>query len=53
MERYFVDSNVFLQYYSRDDEQQSAQAEEFFMRAKRREIEIFCGPPVFLRLLWF
>jgi predicted nucleic-acid-binding protein len=52
MERYFVDSNVFLQYYSRDDERQSAQAEEFFMRAKRREIEIFCGPPVFFEVAW-
>ena len=52
MERYFVDSNVFLRYYSRDDEHQSAQAEEFFLRAKRGEIEIFCGPPVFFEIAW-
>ena len=26
MERYFVDSNIFLRYYSHDDERQSAQA---------------------------
>ena len=52
MERYFVDSNVFLRYYSHDDKQQSAQAEEFFLRAKRGEIEIFCGPPVFFEVAW-
>jgi predicted nucleic acid-binding protein len=53
MERYFVDSNVFLRYYSRDDEHQSAQAEEFLKKKKRGEIEIFCGPPVFLKLPGF
>jgi len=52
MERYFVDSNIFLRYYSRDDEWESAQAEEFFLRAKRGEIEIFCGPPVFFEVAW-
>jgi len=50
--RYFVDSNIFLRYYSRDDEHQSAQAEEFFLRAKRGEIEMFCGPPVFFEVAW-
>jgi len=52
MERYFVDSNVFLRYYSHDDKHQSTQAEEFFLRAKRGEIEIFCGPPVFFEVAW-
>jgi len=52
MERYFVDSNIFLRYYSRDDERQSAQAEELFLRAKAGEIEIFCGPPVFFEVAW-
>ena len=52
MERYFVDSNVFLRYYSHDDKRQSSQAEEFFLRAKRGEIEIFCGPPVFFEVAW-
>ena len=52
MERYFVDSNIFLRYHSRDDERQSAEAEAFFLRAKRGEIEIFCGPPVFFEVAW-
>ena len=52
MERYFVDSNIFLRFYSKDDEKQSAEAEAFFLRAKRGEIEIFCGPPVFFEVAW-
>ncbi|MDR3255316.1 MAG: PIN domain-containing protein [Synergistaceae bacterium] len=52
MERYFVDSNIFLRYYSKDDEVQSAAAEAFFLRAKRGEIELFCGPPVFFETGW-
>ena len=52
MGRYFVDSNVFLRYHSRDDEQQSSEAEALFLRAKRGEIEIFCGPPVFFEVAW-
>ena len=52
MERYFVDSNVFLRYHSKDDEKQSAEAESFFLRAKKGEIEIFCGPPVFFEVAW-
>jgi len=52
VERYFVDSNIFLRYYSHDDELQSEQAEGFFLRAKRGEIEIFCGPPVFFEVAW-
>ena len=52
MERYFVDSNIFLRYYSHDDKLQSEQAEGFFLRAKRGEIKIFCGPPVFFEVAW-
>jgi len=52
MERYFVDSNIFLRYHSKDDAKQSAEAEAFFLRAKRGEIEIFCGAPVFFEVAW-
>ena len=52
MERYFVDSNIFLRYHSKDDEIQSAEAESLFLRAKKGEIEIFCGPPVFFEVAW-
>jgi len=52
MESYFVDSNIFLRYHSRDDEKQCEEAEAFFLRAKRGEIKIFCGPPVFFEVAW-
>ena len=52
MKRFFVDSNIFLRYYSNDDAKQSAEAEAFFLQAKRGEIEIFCGPPVFFEVAW-
>jgi predicted nucleic acid-binding protein len=51
-ERYFVDSNVFLRLYDRNDPEQSDRAEEALLRAKRGEIELFCGPPVFFEVAW-
>jgi predicted nucleic acid-binding protein len=50
MERYFVDSNVFLRFIVRDDTGQSAHAEHLFLRAKAGKIKLFCGPPVFFEL---
>jgi predicted nucleic acid-binding protein len=38
--------------YDRDDPEQSGRAEEAFLRAKRGEIELFCGPPVFFEVAW-
>jgi len=52
MERYFVDSNVFLRYYGKDDRKQTEDAESLFLRARKGEIEIFCGPPVFFEIAW-
>jgi predicted nucleic acid-binding protein len=52
MSKYFVDSNVFIRFYSKDDEEQSAEAEEFFLKAKNNEIELYCGPPVFFEVAW-
>jgi predicted nucleic-acid-binding protein len=52
MKRYFVDSNVFLRYYSNDDKEQSEEAAAFFLKVKNGEIEIFCGPPVFFEVAW-
>ena len=36
MQRYFIDSNVFLRYYHRDDPKQSDAAEDVLLRAKNR-----------------
>jgi predicted nucleic acid-binding protein len=52
MPRYFIDSNVFLRYYSHDDAQQSEQAKAVLLKAKAREIDLYCGPPVFFEVAW-
>jgi len=52
MPGYFVDSNVFLRFYTADDPKQQAEAQEIFLKAKAGEIELFCGPPVFFEIAW-
>jgi predicted nucleic-acid-binding protein len=52
MQKYFVDSNVFLRYYSRDDETQRKQAKSILLRAREKAIELYCGPPVFFEVAW-
>jgi predicted nucleic-acid-binding protein len=52
MRKYFVDSNVFLRFYSQDDAQQGEQAKEIFLKGKAKEMELYCGPPVFFEVAW-
>jgi predicted nucleic acid-binding protein len=52
MKRYFVDSNVFLRFFNQDEPKHSAAAEALFRKAQGREIELFCGPPVFFEVAW-
>ena len=52
MRRYFVDSNVFLRFYSEDDQKQRLQVKAMLLRAQRKEIELYCGPPVFFEVAW-
>jgi predicted nucleic acid-binding protein len=52
MRKYFIDSNVFLRFYSKDDEKQRRQARELLQKAREKEIELYCGPPVFFEVAW-
>ena len=52
MTGYFVDSNVFLRFFTADDPKQQAEAQEIFTKAKAGEYELFCGPPVFFEIAW-
>ena len=52
MRKYFIDSNVFLRFYSKDDEKQRQQARTVLLRAQKKEIELYCGPPVFFEVAW-
>ena len=48
----FVDSNIFLRYLLKDDEKQFAQAEAWIERARRGELTLVVGPPVFFEIAW-
>ena len=52
MRKYFVDSNIFLQFYQKEDETQRRQAREILLKAQKKEIELYCGPPVFFEVAW-
>ena len=52
MRKYFVDSNIFLRFYSKDDEKQRQQARTILLKAQKKEIELYCGPPVFFEVAW-
>jgi predicted nucleic acid-binding protein len=52
MRQYFVDSNVFLRYLNKDEPNHAEAAALLFQRAKDRDIELFCGPPVFFEIAW-
>ena len=52
MRKYFVDSNVFLRFYSKDDETQRKRARTILLKARKKEIELYCGPPVFFEVAW-
>ncbi|MCL2009096.1 MAG: PIN domain-containing protein [Synergistaceae bacterium] len=52
MRKYFVDSNVFLRFYSKDDAEQRKKAREVLLKAKKKEIDLYCGPPVFFEVAW-
>ena len=48
----FVDSNIFLRYLLKDDEKQFTQAEAWIERARRGELTLVVGPPVFFEIAW-
>ena len=52
MRKYFVDSNIFLRYYSRDNETQRKRAKSILLQAREKAIELYCGPPVFFEVAW-
>jgi len=48
----FVDSNVFLRFFTIDDAGQHKQAAELFQKAAARKIELTTGPPVLFEVAW-
>jgi predicted nucleic acid-binding protein len=48
----FVDSNVFLRFFTRDDAGQYKEAVKLFRQAAAGELELVTGPPVLFEIAW-
>ena len=52
MKRVFVDSNVFLRFFSGDEAQQREQASTLLRRATEGAVSLVSGPPVLFEVAW-
>lgn len=52
MSTWFVDANVFLRFFTVDDQGQHEQAARLFSKALKGELGLVCGPPVLFELSW-
>jgi predicted nucleic-acid-binding protein len=52
MDRVFVDTNVFLRFFTQDDQGQHERAARLFLDAEGGLFELVTGPPVFFELAW-
>lgn len=48
----FVDANVFIRFFTWDDEAQAEAAERLFTTAREGKARLVTGPPVFFELAW-
>ena len=52
MKRLFVDANVFLRFFTRDDRSQHGAAEKLFREAATGKVSLVTGPPVLFEIAW-
>lgn len=52
MKTVFVDTNVFLRFFTRDDEGQHARAVALLRKGTQGEIVLVTGPPVLFEICW-
>ena len=52
MRRVFVDANVFLRFFTQDDEGQHEKAKRLFTSADAGQFELVSGPPVLFEVAW-
>jgi predicted nucleic-acid-binding protein len=52
MDRVFVDANVFMRFFTKDDEGQEAKAKKLFLKAQAGKLRLFTGPPVLFEIAW-
>jgi predicted nucleic acid-binding protein len=49
---YFVDTNIFLRYLTRDDEKKAASCRKLLLAAENGEVKLFTSDLVFAELVW-
>jgi predicted nucleic acid-binding protein len=52
MKRLFVDANVFLRFFTKDDRPQHVSAEKLFREAATGKVSLVTGPPVLFEIAW-
>lgn len=52
MKTVFVDANLFLRFFTRDDDQQFARASNVFRQAAESQVLLVAGPPVLFEVAW-
>ena len=52
MSAVFVDANVFLRFFTRDDQGHHEKATTLLRRAAAGEIALVAGPPVLFEIAW-
>ena len=52
MKKIFIDSNVFLRFFTRDDQGQHEQAVDLFKKANEGLIDMVTSPPVLFEIAW-
>ena len=52
MKTVFVDSNIFLRFYSTDDAGQHEKAAHLFRQAASGKVKLVAGPPVLFEVAW-
>ena len=52
MMRVFVDANVFLRYFTRDEAGQHERADRLFREASRGAVDLVAGPPILFEIAW-
>lgn len=52
MKTVFVDSNVFIRFFTMDDQGQGEKAEELFRKAGSGQIKLLTAPPVLFEVAW-
>jgi predicted nucleic acid-binding protein len=52
MSTWFVDANIFLRFFTVDDQGQHERAARLISKAREGEIRLVCGPPVLFELSW-